>query len=138
MAGMLKFKVTDDLKAIVEHASNNDPALYYGTKIDRSLFLVKDQGVYLMSAGKPGLLRNPEEDKGKQFAQQVVQYADGLNGGKSGDSFDDWYHEAHRICGGDDFAEPLGLDAFKESIDRGAKEIHIKLTAKSITIIPKF
>lgn len=125
MAGTLTFKVTDDLKRIIEHANANDPGPYYGETIGRSVFLVKDRGCYLMSAGQPGLLRNPDAtDVTKSF--QVVEYAEGFHG----DSYD--YDELRAVCGGDDFGEPLGAQWFADMIARGATGFTVKLDGDSI------
>lgn len=127
MGGTLVFKVTEDLKRIVEHAANNDPGLYYGMKIERSVFLVKDRGCYLMSAGQPGLLRtNLDAHRGAKGDSMVVQYAEGFHG----DSYD--YDELRAVCGGDDFGEPLDIDFFQRVIAKGETEIHITLTADTI------
>jgi len=132
MAGTLVFKVTDDLKRIVEHAAANDPGPYYGTKIARSVFLVKDRGAYLMSAGQPGLLRYPDAtDHTKNF--QVVEYAEGFNADEGYD-----YDELRAVCGGDDLAEPLDVDFFARNITAGAKEFRIKLTPTSVSMDAKF
>ena len=40
----LTFNVDDRLKQIVAHAAENDPSPFYGEQIERSLFLVKDEG----------------------------------------------------------------------------------------------
>lgn len=132
MAGTLIFKVTEDLKRIIKHANENDPGLYYGTKIGRSVYLVKDRGCYLMSAGQPGLLRTPgEKGHGAKGDAVVVQYAEGFHG----DIYD--YNELHAVCGGDDFGEPLDADTFSEIVNKGATEIHIHLTETKITISHK-
>lgn len=127
MGGTLIFKVTDDLKRIVEHAANNDPGLYYGMKIERSVFLVKDRGCYLMSAGQPGLLR--EDNGGAKGDKMVVQYAEGFHA----DSYD--YDELRAVCGGDDFGEPLDVAAFQRAVAMGVPQIKVKLTAETIEVI---
>lgn len=73
-------------------------------KLTPALFLAKDHGVYLMSAGIPWQLA---PDGGER---SVVVYADGMHP----DHDPDWYDTAHSAVGGDDFAETLpvaGIDA---------------------------
>lgn len=65
-----------------------------------ALNFVHDQGIYLMSNGKPQLA---DDDPGR------VIYAEGFDPSK--ESFDDWWEGARAIVGGDDFVEPLPLDA---------------------------
>ena len=62
-----KFKVTPKLKAIVAHSmSAKKWQGTYGSKVSEpTLYVVKDQGVYLMSAGVPGLLEKRRSPNGK-------------------------------------------------------------------------
>jgi hypothetical protein len=128
MAGTLHFPINDDFKAIVEHAEMSEPGLYYGTKIGKSLYLVKDSGVYLMSAGSPGLRR--PVPAGEQHASQVVVYADGHD-----PTIEDTWDIDHDVCGGDDFAEPIEIDVFRRIIDEGATACIIKMSATSFEIL---
>lgn len=126
MAGTLIFTIDDEFKSMVEHAAANDPGPFYGTKIDRSMFLVKDRGAYLMSGGQPRQMR--EDGKGC-----VVQYAHEHN--PETGSYD--YDFTRQVCGGDDFVEPLGLKFFQDAIADGRTKIHIKLTANQIAMEAK-
>jgi hypothetical protein len=128
MGGTLTFPINDDLKAIVEHAAANDPGPFYGEAIDRSVFLVKDHGTYLMSGGKPGL-NDPSFNEGKG-PKQLVVYANEINPNRM--QFDDWYDRQRDICGGDDFVEPLDLQFFRSAITLGATEIVIHLSGDRI------
>lgn len=123
--GKLTFQVTDALKQIVDHAAANDPGPFYGETIERCVFLVKDEGAYLMSGGKPGLI-HPE----KGAPRQLVVYADGHNP-DTGDY--DWDF-TRSICGGDDFVEPLDLPFIQRAIARGAKTITVSLTDDAIAL----
>lgn len=64
-----------------------------------ALSFVKDQGIYVMSNGKPQL---DNDDPGR------VIFAQGFDPTK--DAFDDWWEGARQLVGGDDFVEPLYLD----------------------------
>lgn len=109
MGGTLTFPIDDALKAMVKQAVD----------LKGQVLLVKDQGVYLMSFGK-----TPKTNK--------VVYAKGFN--PTTDDFDDWYDEARRICGGDDFAERMKPDFIANAISKGAKGLKIKLTATRMTM----
>lgn len=92
-----------------------------------SLILVGDQGVYLVSGGKPGLRRGD----GKGLA---VAYAKGLQ--PHVDAFDHWFDAKVSITGGDDFAEVLPwARAILSQIEAGAEEIRIKITEDSMTLM---
>ncbi|WP_431819402.1 DUF3085 domain-containing protein [Burkholderia sp. F1] len=58
------------------------------------VILVKDQGVYFMSA---------IGEKDKNGSHRLLAYADGCH--PDLDPFGDWWERARRECGGDDFGE---------------------------------
>lgn len=64
-----------------------------------ALHFVHDQGLYLMSNGRPS---QPKDDPNR------VIYAEGFNPEK--EAFEDWWEGARAIVGGDDFVEPLPID----------------------------
>lgn len=124
--GRLVFKIDETLRSIVDHAASNAPGTCYGEKIDTpSVFLVKDRGVYLMSAAAES------QKTGKQAPEDVVvvKYAE-HHDPKQGETWD----LDRLVCGGDDFAEPLDVKAFKAAIDEGAQEILIDLTPTSLSV----
>jgi hypothetical protein len=92
---------------------NIDPA-----KRIPKLWLIKDQGVYLMSNRKLDKDDAPE-----------VTYAKGI-----APSDEDFYAKARDIMGGDDCVIALHLDAFEEYIRLGANQIVIDVTPESIEI----
>lgn len=94
------------------------------SKIPPQLFLVKDQGCYLMSAGNPGLKKSEGSDS------HVVTYAFGCDPDKD----EDWYDTCHDKCGGDDFGEALPVSMFRAAIaDKPtAKKLVITLLKRSI------
>jgi hypothetical protein len=101
MTGVLIFKAAEVLPLALH--SLDAQAWVRPSPADRdgaeaSLVLVADQGVYLVSGGKP-TLAGPE---GKGMAKA---YAEGLAPGI--DPFDSWYDRKLAIVGGDDFARPL-------------------------------
>jgi hypothetical protein len=66
-----------------------------GSEARPGLILVGDRGVYLMSNGNPGLLK--EDGKG-----HVVVYAEGIN--PTVDDFETWWAAKNATFGGDDGA----------------------------------
>ena len=112
----LVFKLKD-LQPLIAHALAA-PRHKMGYATDQkpapALFLVKDEGIYLMSNGEPGLMA-----KGKNRHQVV--YAAGHA------PEDGW-------LGGDDFAETLELPFFATALQQGKTEIHITLTETKMTL----
>ena len=147
MAGRLTFTVDDNLRAIIAHArtaSQRKPSyeqLYdedllkdgcepgYSDSIDHDkippcLWLVKDDGVYLMSNGTPGL-------PGAGSRPNLVVYA------KEADPIHDpdgSYDNARRIAGGDDFVEAIEIDVFASAIEQGAEAILFDISDDSMSI----
>lgn len=104
-----------------------------GNNIDESLlpaglFLVKDQGAYLMSSGKPGLQK--PDGKGS-----VVAYAAEVNPEKL--EFDDWYEAARRIFGGDDCVITLPVEMFQHAVEgkNDTDTFTLKVTKRSISLV---
>lgn len=98
----LVFK-TKELRRCVEHALNA-PAHHMGrADVPRgpALFLVHDDGVYLMSNGEPVDLRNKDE------LGAYVAYAEHCNPDKDSDCWEN----SRELVGGDDFAETIAIDA---------------------------
>lgn len=125
--GKITFPIDDRFKAIVEHAASHEPDLFYGEKIPKSIYLVKDEGIYLMSAGKPC---QPDPDKP---GSNLVLYALEADPTKR-DRMEVWDIARH-LVGGDDFAEPLGVETFQRAIANGHKEVTINVTSTNLEII---
>lgn len=88
---------TKELKRCIEHALNSKVwQMGYAVELAAApgLFLVHDEGVYLMSNGEPG-----DVDSGEM--RLYVAYAQGCNPDKD----DDWWDTARELVGGDDFAD---------------------------------
>lgn len=91
-----------------------------------SLHFVHDQGLYVMSNGRPNLAKDDPER---------VVYAEGFN--PNTDEFDDWWEGARAIVGGDDFVEPLPaeqhVEIARKVLDGSIKEptwFYIKVTSE--------
>jgi len=129
MPGTLVFPIDDTLKRIVEHTRKHGKCrVAYSKEYTEkpSLFFVKDDGAYLMSASDVPLRKDPDDkDSGN-----VVAYAEGLNPKTDGDIW-----EAQQfICGGDDFAENIDLKIVEDGILHGYKKLKIKLTETSMEV----
>lgn len=101
-ANTLVFK-TKELKRCIFHALHA-PKHYMGRSDappGPALFLVHDDGVYLMSNGEPVDLRNKDE------LSAYVAYAENCNPDKDPDCWEN----SRDLVGGDDFAETLAIDA---------------------------
>ncbi len=83
------------------------------TKIAPHLQLVKDEGIYIMSSGRPNL---PGQD-----APNKVVYAKGY--GPDAD-----YYKVHAVSG-DDFVESLDLIPIRAALDAQAKSMVVQLTS---------
>lgn len=98
-------------------------------KIPAHLILVKDLGVYLMSSGLPHLPGSGEEKSpnGTPFRpMRHVVFADGL--GPEAD-----YYDISAVSG-DDFAEAIPLEFFREAMESNAKTFSVQLSEKNIRI----
>ena len=93
------------------------------TKLPSGFWLVKDQGVYLMSNGSPRLTL----DDGKRGK---VVYAKGYDPERDGD----WYSRARAVLGGDDFAIFIPLEWYDLSVSKGKRVLSLRIGARSITL----
>lgn len=79
------------------------------TMVPAGLWLVKDQGVYLMSNGSPGFLKEGQDPSAK-FPSHFVSYADEANP----KTVEDWWEVSRAIMGGDDCVVPLPAKVFSD------------------------
>lgn len=99
------------------------------------LFLVHDQGVYLMSNGLPA----DKEGLDPKSPMCFVVYARGCDPKKD----QDWWERARDLVGGDDFAENLPASDFKpatiEALRAGSLDvvIHVNETQFEIRLVPR-
>jgi hypothetical protein len=151
MAGILTFTVSDDLKAMVAHtraaarlrpmfAELYDPALRLDgrepgnddpcptqedidpIRIPKGLWLVMDDGVYLMSPADPAL-------PGRDGKANLVVYARECD-----PAHDGWWEAKTAIVGGDDGVDKLDLEFFEEAIAGGATTILAEVSDTSLSL----
>jgi hypothetical protein len=104
----LRFNV-DEVRRLVAHARAAPAhAEYFGEQLGPRLMLVKDEGIYLMSNGQPRDMVDGLPDV--LGNQSFVAYAKGFDPRPPADRMDVW-EKARATVGGDDFSEPLELDA---------------------------
>jgi len=93
------------------------------TTNERSFWLVKDEGIYVMNC----YVKNGKREK----VNQVI-YASGFN--PKHDKNDDLWDRTHAVSG-DDFAENIPLDISQLNHLRDGGNLTIKLTSKYIEVI---
>ena len=124
----LKFNAAE-VRRLVEHSKGKEhPAENYGQPLDMKeyLYLVHDQGVYLMSGAKEHLKLNDDQNFP---SRSFVAYAEGCD-----PKDEDWYEVSRQMVGGDDFGEPLPLSCFDNALKLGAVKICLKMTKTSISV----
>ena len=92
------------------------------TTIEKSFWLVKDDGIYVMNC----YVKNGKREK----VNQVI-YASGFNPKTN----DDVWEDSRDAVGGDDFAENIPLDYSQLNRLRDGGNLTIKITEKSLEVI---
>lgn len=114
------------VKRLVEHskAAPKHRTLYGVATTDApGLWLVGDQGVYLMSNGEPGLMK--PGGKG-----HVVCYANECNPGKL--AFDEWWAAKRSSFGGDDGCEFLPATDLEKMLATQKRTVALDVTPTAI------
>ena len=126
---MLKFDLRE-VAPILEHSekSPEHKGIYGDMRFAKpGLWLVHDQGVYLMSNGKPS-----QEDTSKPEGENLrVAYAEGCE--PNADSFD-WYQRSRDEVGGDDFVEYIAAKDVRKAIDSGMRWMNVKVSSEAFEI----
>lgn len=125
----------EELRPLIEHSAKSERhQIPYGAEESSpSMMLVHDQGVYLMSAGVPGMLakgnweeyheakarRKAGEDVELPSLRHRVAYAKGMDPYAEDDdrNDDDWWDVARSVVGGDDFVVFLELSWFTSILE---------------------
>lgn len=118
---------TDEVRRCVEHALNS-PQWSMGWMEELQpvpgLFLVHDQGVYLMSNGVPTDM-DSEQTAYVAFAEHCNPKTD-----------QDWWDNARELVGGDDFVEVLPID--RTFLDKCGRYEELEVTIQGDEISWKF
>ena len=114
---------TAEVKRCIEHAlKSTDWKMGWSKDAPApALFFVHDEGVYLMSNGEPGDLKNRSE------LGLYAAYADGCDPDLNED---DWWDTSRALVGGDDFAEVIPVTAEELRACDEFEELHVVLTAE--------
>jgi hypothetical protein len=136
---VLRFKA-EDVRRVVEHSiaapKQSEQVVEYMPQTTKpiagpAVLLVHDQGIYLVSNGKPRDIVGADatdKDEGRSFCA----YAIGCHPEKDAD----WYQTARGLVGSDDFVETLPwARKLKALIDGGARIITLRMTRDSIEIV---
>lgn len=129
---MLKFNMAE-VKPLLEHtelAAKHKPCYGNPDTNKPGLLLVKDEGVYLISNGKPAQ-PNPAytADPDNTATQLLVCYAEGHDPHK-GDTWDADRQE----CGGDDFVEFIDAATVRKAMDEGNATMFVRFSAKRFIV----
>jgi hypothetical protein len=118
----------DRLIAHAKAAPEHSPSFGQEPPTKPGLWLVGDDGVYLMSNGKPGL----RADTG---SRQFVVYADQIN--PLTIPFDDWWAAKEQAFGGDDGADTIDLDTLEPILATypAGESLMLELTPTSMALI---
>lgn len=116
------------LMAHAKTAETHAPAYGQTGEIVPSLWLVGDQGVYLMSNGQPGL----KADGGGN----IVAYAEQINPDRL--PFDVWYQRKRTAFGGDDGIEAITVAEIEDCLATYpslTEPLRISLTPRQMALI---
>jgi hypothetical protein len=112
----LKFDTAMILKHVAHARASAEHSPVYGSAPKAGLLLVKDDGIYLMSSGLPGM--------------PGVVYADGFDPASP-----DSYERAREAVGGDDFVELLPLEWFERAADDGCPQISVRVSDGRVELV---
>jgi hypothetical protein len=130
---ILKFDVATVWR-LVDHARTAKRQMtYYGKRLrKRTLCLVGDSGIYLISNGLPamderGNLVSRAEAKKKKDGQfrLLVAMAEGCD--PAYNAFEDWWAVHNAIDGGNDFSHPIPIEQFESALPRCKSQIIIRM-----------
>ena len=131
MAARLVFDA-ELVRKLADHSRGREhPDSLYGEPLPfkEYLYLVHDHGVYLMSGAKDNL-PNPAHEANPRASKSLVAYAQGCDPDRDEDAWDN----SRDLVGGDDFGEPIGLDAFNAVLDAKPAKIAVTLGTRTIKV----
>ncbi|ARJ66121.1 hypothetical protein WV31_10825 [Magnetospirillum sp. ME-1] len=127
----LIFKVADVLPLIAHSKASPSHSKGWGDDTPTpGLFLVHDQGIYLMSNGNPRQMADGSIGGEGVEGRSKVAYAEGCDPDKDAE----WWDNARDLVGGDDFAETLPLAMFAGLEDCPEATFCLKFTERDIRI----
>lgn len=133
---ILKFDIATVWR-LVDHARTAKRSMtYYGKRLrKRSLCLVGDAGVYLISNGLPTM-----DDKGNLIKKRKSIGIRRLTAPAAGcdpayNAFDDWWAIHNAIDGGNDFSIPMPIEQFEPILPSCKSQIVIRINAEGYEIL---
>lgn len=117
---------SDKLKPGIEPSLDNTTDDIDPDKIPIGLWLVKDEGIYLMSPGLP-VLPNPEKPE-SSLTLHALETDPALVGNES-------WEAARQIAGGDDFVEKIDLEWLDDILASGADKFSITFSDSSLGLV---
>jgi hypothetical protein len=132
----LKFDIATVWR-LVDHARTSPRQMsYYGKRLrKRTLCLVGDSGVYLISNGLPAMDAEGNLIGRKRKGQPIrrlVSMAVGCD--PAYNAFEDWWAVHNAIDGGNDFSHPIPIKEFEEVLPRCKTHVVMRLKADSYQI----
>ena len=129
---MLRFDLAEVRRVVAHVQAAHEHRAYFSEKLGPRVYLVKDEGIYLMSSGMPRDLADPNSTDPR--AESFVAYAKGYDP-HTGDRSAIW-EKCREAVGGDDFGEPLDLDDFVSALAApNIKGLLIKVTPNHISLV---
>jgi len=110
----LYFRKAELIPIIAHCRSATDHIEFYGEKIDASLILTADGGIYIWSSGVPSLLEDGTIGQASKKLPMSVAYALGCD--PRSDSFDHWHSIHKQLYGGSDDAERISVDRIGDAV----------------------
>ena len=115
-----------EVRRLVEHSRGrpHDDILYgEPLPLKEYLFLVHDSGVYLMSGAKEHL-PNPTKPQASFVAYEFRCHPSDPN----------CWETSRALVGGDDFGEPIPLEAFEAALVRNPRRIVVHLNTRTLRV----
>lgn len=124
------------VEELLQHSVNSTSwrSLYGEKKTQKpGLWLIGDQGVYLMSNGDPGKLISKIGEGGPGKESHHVCYADQVNPETL--DFDEWWSNKRASFGGDDGCDFLGEKVIRSALEASkGDKIALKVTPQYVEV----
>ncbi len=124
----LHFPWAEVEKLLTEVITAKTARQLYGTETGKGLWLVGDQGVYLMANTADGDVNSKRKEGDKPF----VVYADECDPTKL--PFDEWWDAKRRSFGGDDGVEFISLDDIVKLRKDDPTHLAVEMTATKLAL----
>lgn len=129
----LRFNGKDIVKILTHVRSSNQHRAPYGEGVKQpALWLVKDNGIYILSNGVP--LQSADQGDAI-FVTYAKGYEDPAQVDPSrGDLWDDQYSKIREAVGGDDFVEEIPLDGLSNFSEADVLVVEMRGQTMAVTV----